>query len=192
MQTKTKELTIEQLCTIKSQISLSNRSYIKKEQWKNSKRAEYLLKLLLNHTEAQYPIHLYVLNWDTFDITSEVSINNSHYIPGEPGIEELTAIYNYLGYYKKPELMYDLNEAKNEVDGEQLIEEAKKQTEEKDASFYYELLYHDNVTTKGLPTTFTDLSKSAQDRIEKLKVKVVFQNLPDSTPLNNDKVKFSL
>ena len=119
MQTKAKELTFKQLCAIKSQIDLSNRSYTSQQQWKNSKKAEYLLKLLLNQTEDKHKIHLFVVNWETFDITSEESINNNHYIPGEPAIEELTAIYNYLGYYKCPELMYDLNEAKKENGGEQ-------------------------------------------------------------------------
>lgn len=191
MNPKTRELTIEQLCAIKSQIDLSNRSYTSQQQWENSKKAVYLLKLLLNQTENKHKIHLYVDNWDTFNIDSEISINNSHYIAGEPGIEELTAIYNYIGHYKKPELMYDLNEAKKENEGEQLIKEARKRSNKEDAMFFHELLYHDNITELGAPTTYKDISSTSKNRIKNQKVKVVFQSLPNP-PLNNDRVKIDL
>lgn len=111
-ESKTRTFTLQELQSLWSQIDFTNQAYITRESWQswdNSKRADYILKLLCGLPLKDHPIELYDRNFQNLDIDDSCSLFNHHYAPTNNGIEELTAIYNYLGYYKRPEDEFDLN-----------------------------------------------------------------------------------
>ena len=182
---KTIGFTVNELCTLRSQIDFSDRSYIDGERWDNERRAEYVLKLLLGKLTEEKKITLYVKNIQSiaeFNVKDHISVFVSHhYTPAEPGYEELEALYRYLGYYNHPEDEYGLDNAIRRPGCVELLLEQQES-----------ILRHRKKAPPGpsdylLSTMYSFLPQSYAKEILNIKTTVVFRVLP-STPKNDDRV----
>lgn len=188
-QTKSKEFSINQLLNLKSQIDFTDRSYVSGERWGNDRRAEYVLRLLLGRLEENEKITLYVKNLksiEEFDSTDHTSVFVGHqYIPAEPGYEELSALYRYVGYYNLPEDEYGLDNAiRRPMCNELLLAQQ------------HIILHHreeekHNPKSYTLSTMYSCLPQSYQKEILNTQTTVIFRVLP-SAPKNDDRVKVDL
>lgn len=191
-QEKTKILTINELLKLRSQISFYDRSYVSSPIWSIPQRAEYILKLILRKLTYKQAIKLYVRDFDKFAPENPLSLFvANHYIPADPGYEELISIYNYLGYYQNPDAEFALNNARDMPGCSTLLKVLRLLVkiycrQEYDANIH-------NPTYKPLRQVliyrYSNYPQNFKDFILKSETKVIFSPLPQN---RKDKNKVQL